>query len=128
MYHHRVMLIVGLVVATDAIANRAEAARQTLLPTQQRVRSVGKEVDLGLFPTGVVLSADGRLLVATNNGFLYQSLTAVDTQNLQTADRRIEVIKGVFLNTESNLRRNTCQRPCFFYNHQTVGFFHRVDH
>ncbi len=63
--------------------------RVSLLPSQQRIRPVGKHVNLGLFPTGVALSTDGRLLLVTNNGFLYQSVSVVDTENLGVADRQI---------------------------------------
>ena len=78
-----------VVFGVIAVASAAEAVPPALLPTQQRVQPVGKEVDLGLFPTGIALSSDGRLVLATNNGFLYQSLTVVDTTTLTTVDRRI---------------------------------------
>jgi YVTN family beta-propeller protein len=82
-------LLVGLSVVVAALAGRAGARTASLLPTQQRIKAPAKEVNLGLFPTGAVLSSDGRLLLATNNGFLFQSLTLVDTENFKVQERQI---------------------------------------
>ena len=82
--HIAIALLGGLLAAETA-----EAGRRHLLPTHQRVNSYGKHVELGLFPTGIALSGDGRLALITNNGFLYQSLTVVDTENLKTVTRQI---------------------------------------
>ena len=71
-----------------AVAHSVLATQQTLLPTQQRVNPRGKEIDLGLFPAGIAISSDGRLILVSNNGFIMQSLTAIDTQTLKAADRR----------------------------------------
>jgi YVTN family beta-propeller protein len=96
MRHLHVMLMLATLLAVDSFANRAAARRQSLLPTQQRIRAGGKEVELGLFPAGIALSADGRLVLATNNGFIMQSLSVVDTQTLAVTDKR-------FASTGSNL-------------------------
>jgi YVTN family beta-propeller protein len=80
---------IGIAIACEllcpALAKPAEARRASLLPSQQRIRAPGKEVTLGLFPAGMVLSRDGRLILVTNNGFLFQTLTVVDTDTLATA-------------------------------------------
>jgi YVTN family beta-propeller protein len=78
------VLALGYLVCGSAVG--AAYAWQSLLPTQQRIRPLGKEVTLGLFPAGMALSADGRLILVTNNGFLYQSLTVVDTETLSAKD------------------------------------------
>jgi YVTN family beta-propeller protein len=70
-------------------ANIAYARRPSTLPTQQRVRAPGKEITVGLFPAGMALSADGRFALVTNNGFLFQSLTAVDLETRRTAEAQI---------------------------------------
>ena len=75
-----------------ALAHGAAARTASLLPTQQRIRGMGKDIDLGLFPTGVALSGDGRLMLVTNNGFLYQSLTVVDTDTLKVKDQRVGAV------------------------------------
>jgi len=75
----------------------AEARLQSLLPTQQRVRAIGKEVDLGLFPAGVALSPDGRFLLVSNNGFINQSLTLVDTESLAKVDRKVDALSNTVL-------------------------------
>lgn len=72
-----------------AVGATAEAVTPGLLPTQQRVQAIGKEVDLGLFPVGIALSSDGRLILATNNGFLYQSLMVIDTETLTTVKHQM---------------------------------------
>jgi YVTN family beta-propeller protein len=59
------------------------------LPSQQLIQAVGKSVDLGIFPAGMALSTDGRLLLVTNNASLFQSLTVVDTATLATFDQII---------------------------------------
>src|SRR5262245_48723419 len=81
------VVIVALV--SLALCGRVAARVSSLLPTQQRVKVRGKDVPLGLFPSGMALSSDGRLIVASNNGFLSQSLTAVDTETLKTKDTRV---------------------------------------
>ena len=86
---HLILVSLGVCTITAAVAGRATARPASLLPTQQRIKAPGKEVDLGLFPTGIALSGDGRLILATNNGFLFQSLTAVDTDNLQVKNLQI---------------------------------------
>ena len=85
-------LILCLCAVIGALASRAGARTASLLPTQQRIKATGKEVDLGLFPTGVALSSDGRLMLVTNNGFLFQSLTVVDTDTLRVKDQRIGAV------------------------------------
>ncbi len=85
-------LILCMCAVTAAIADHAAARTASLLPTQQRIRAIGKEVDLGLFPTGVALSSDGRLMLVTNNGFLFQSLTVVDTDTLRVKDQRVGAV------------------------------------
>jgi len=70
-------------------AGHAQPFGLGLLPTQQRIQSIGKQVDLGLFPAGMALSSDGRLVLASNNGFLLQSLTVVDTANLKPVNKQI---------------------------------------
>src|SRR5437879_1537434 len=89
MRHRHVILMLATLFAVDSFGNRAAARRQRLLPTPQRVAAVGKEVTLGLFPAGIALSADGRYVLATNNGFIMQSLSVVDTQTLAASDRRL---------------------------------------
>src|SRR5262249_19050445 len=81
--------VVILPLMNIALCGRAAARFASLLPTQQRVRVAGKDVPLGLFPSGMALSSDGRLIVASNNGFLFQSLTTVDTDTLKTKDTRV---------------------------------------
>jgi YVTN family beta-propeller protein len=80
------LCIAGGLSLVVACADAAAARRASLLPTQQRIRAPGKEVTLGLFPMGMALSADGRLALVTNNGFLFQKLTVVDTQTLRTME------------------------------------------
>lgn len=75
-----------LLLATGLAAPAGALRSTSLLPTQQRVQAIGKEVTLGLFPTGIAVSRDGRLALVTNSGFLFQSLTAVDLQTLKAAD------------------------------------------
>ena len=83
---HRGILALALVAASAVTGHPAQAWRMTLLPTQQRVQPIGKQVNLGLFPTGMALSTDGRLALVTNNGFIKQSLTVVDTVSLAAVD------------------------------------------
>ena len=83
-------LSTGIAAAADVNPGAPVAGvRASLLPTQQRIRPVGKQVNLGLFPTGIALSADGRLLLATNNGFLFESVTVVDTETLSAVDTQM---------------------------------------
>ena len=81
--------MLGGVLWFATFASIAAARSPSLLPTQQRIQLIGKEVNLDLFPTGIALSSDGRLLLATNNGFINQSLTLVDTQNLGTVPKPV---------------------------------------
>jgi YVTN family beta-propeller protein len=97
MPRHPVALVLGAALLVAASADCAAARAPSLLPTQQRVRLKGKEVELGLFPTGMALSADGRLALVTNNGFLLQSLTVVDTETLTAVNRQIGNIGGQVL-------------------------------
>jgi YVTN family beta-propeller protein len=92
MQRSAVRLILWVGIGSCVSTGPALARRASLLPTQQRIRAIGKEVDLGLFPTGAALSADGRLMLVTNNGFLYQSVTAVDTETLQVKDLRMGAV------------------------------------
>src|ERR1700687_4700593 len=89
MHRRAVLSIVGFGVVMAPFAVHAQPLGLGLLPTQQRIQSIGKQVDLGLFPAGMALSSDGRLVLASNNGFLLQSLTVVDTANLATANKQI---------------------------------------
>ena len=52
----RRVLLVGLwvPVALLMVAARADARRPSLLPSQQVVNARGKEIELGLFPTGTM--------------------------------------------------------------------------
>jgi YVTN family beta-propeller protein len=79
-----ITLILGLITMIASFSDRAAARSASLLPTQQRIESRGKEIDLGLFPTGIALSSDGRFALVTNNGFINHTLTAVDTESLST--------------------------------------------
>ena len=89
MRHRYVLGLLGIVTVVGSWSGVAQARRAGLLPTQQRIRAIGKEVDLGLFPTGVALSNDGRLMLVTNNGFINNSLTVVDLQTLVALDKTI---------------------------------------
>jgi YVTN family beta-propeller protein len=89
MCHQRRTLVLGLVLLSSWLCGRAEARRASLLPSQQRVQSIGKEVPLGLFPAGVALSTDGKLIVVTHIGFLFQSLLVFDTEKLTTKSKQI---------------------------------------
>lgn len=93
MRHRYLIPILGLGLLIDSLCGRAQAAPR-LLPTQQRVQPLGKQIDLGLFPSGVALSSDGRLLLVSNNGFLYQSVTVVDTETLSAKDLRLIAVGG----------------------------------
>ena len=84
-----VRLVLGISMGVCGLADHAVARTASLLPTQQRIKAPSKEVELGLFPTGMALSSDGRLVLATNNGFLFQSLTADDTDTLKVKDQPI---------------------------------------
>jgi len=86
--------LIGLTILATLSAVPAHAVRPALLPSQQRLRPLGREVNLGLFPTGLALSNDGRVMLVTNNGFLFQSLTVVDTATLKTKDLRIGALGG----------------------------------
>jgi YVTN family beta-propeller protein len=97
MRHGAVRLISAISMAVCGLVHPAAARIASLLPTQQRIKAPRKEVDLGLFPTGIALSSDGRLVLATNNGFLFQSLTAVDTGNLQVKDLQLGTPGGNLL-------------------------------
>ena len=79
----------GVILFVTLAGVAAAASPPSLLPTQQRIQRLGREVDLDLFPTGIALSADGRLLLATNNGFINHSLTLVDTQLLKTVTKPV---------------------------------------
>jgi YVTN family beta-propeller protein len=92
MQHRVVALAVALGVATGVIGSAVQAQQLSLLPTQQRVQPLGKEIDLGLFPAGMALSGDGRLALVTNNGFILQSLTVVDTANLKALDKTVGLV------------------------------------
>jgi YVTN family beta-propeller protein len=83
---HRCIPALAVVVASGVIGGGAYARPPSLLPTQQRIQPIGKQVDLGLFPVGMALSTDGRLVLVTNNGFIKQSLTVVDTATLKAVD------------------------------------------
>ncbi len=85
-----VNLSTGIAAAADVSPGAPVAGVwASLLPTQQRIRPIGKHINLGLFPTGMALSADGRLLLVTNNGSLLESLTVVDTETLAVVDEQI---------------------------------------
>ena len=92
---HRVLLVgLWVPVALMTLAVRGEARRPSLLPSQQVVNARGKEIDLGLFPTGIAVSSDGRLMLVTNNGFLFQSIMAVDLETLTTKETQIGATGG----------------------------------
>jgi YVTN family beta-propeller protein len=82
----RGVLALWLIAATVGFSHPAPARRLSLLPTQQRIQPIGRQIDLGLFPAGIALSSDGRLVLVTNNGFIKQSLTVVDTANLKAVN------------------------------------------
>jgi YVTN family beta-propeller protein len=65
-----------------------------LLPSNQRVGGVGKQIDLihlGLFPSGMVLSSDGAFLFITNNGFTNQSLMTFNTRTRAIKEQKIQL-------------------------------------
>jgi len=76
--------VLAAAVALLCCVGQAGARNRGLLPTNQRVTPAGKQVPLGLFPSGMVMSQDGSFLFITNNGFLAQSLMTLNTTSLRT--------------------------------------------
>lgn len=97
MSRRLVIAVLGFIVVAGTDCRRAAARQASLLPTQQRISALGKEVDLGLFPTGLALSSDGQLILVTNNGFLFQSLTVIDTANLKAVNQQMGAPAGNIL-------------------------------
>ena len=93
----RGFLALVVAVASGLVSGAAPAWQLSLLPTQQRVQPLGKQINLGLFPAGMALSSDGRLILVTNNGFLKQSLTVVDTASVNAIGVGVLNVNPAFL-------------------------------
>jgi YVTN family beta-propeller protein len=59
-----------------------ESAGVTLLPNGWRISPAGRHLTVGDLPLAMAESADGRMLVVTNNGYAKPTLTVVDLRHL----------------------------------------------
>src|SRR6476660_4674857 len=87
-----VLFISTLILCTSAaivpLAQRAGAPPErpgtrggvTLLPNGWRIAPAGRSLQVGDFPMAMVLAADGRHVIVSNNGWSKPSLTIVDTR------------------------------------------------
>jgi DNA-binding beta-propeller fold protein YncE len=67
-----------------------EAGGVTLLPNGWRIAPAGRHLTVGDLPLAMAESADGRMLVVTNNGYAKPTLTVVDLRNLYVR-QKVEV-------------------------------------
>src|SRR5574338_281981 len=59
----------------------------TLLPNGWTLAPAGRHIPIGDLPLAMVLSADGRRLIVTNNGWAKPTLTVVDVDRLAVTQR-----------------------------------------
>ena len=82
--------IAAVIAATFAFtSSAAEAALHGVMPSSQRVSPAGRQINLGLFPSAMVMSPDGKWLVVTDTGFLVQSLSSVNLNTLVAQNQQV---------------------------------------